>query len=230
MPIEALDPPAADAPPKKRGPGRPKGSKNKPKDPVDEFVKQTRKNGDDAPGGEKKTRRKRISKKVTEDIEQALAEILCAPAMAAALMDDEWAAQHFVVNGKELAHRLAVVSERNDQLRRWCENLLQGESVFVVGMAAAAYIIPALLHFNIIPGPDGMLGVPRRPRRRGKKAQRMTGSPTDGTDWRDSGITDQERYEAERRQAEMEAEEAIRVDEEEISYGGEDGGPPVFTE
>lgn len=230
-PIAALEPPT-DAPPKKRGPGRPKGSKNKPKSAADQFADGTRvtDNGDSAPSGGGTPRRKRVSKKVTEDIEQALAEILTAPAMIAAIQGDQWAIQHFTVNGRELAHRIAEVSERHSQLRKWCEGLLEGESVFLVGMAAVAYVIPALIHYNLVPGPDGLLGVPRKPHksRRGKK---NTGSPTDGTEWSQTGQTAQQQYEAEQRQAEAEADKAVQVDDDEINYGGEgDGAPPTFVE
>lgn len=229
MPIEAIDPPVGDAPPKKRGPGRPKGSKNKPKNPVDQFVKETRKNGDDAPGGGKRRRRKKISHKVTEDIEQALAEVLCAPAMGAALQGDQWAAEHFVTNGKELAHRLAMVSEHNDQLRRWFEAGLAGESVMVVAMAAAAYIVPALLHYNIIPGPDGMLGVPRRPKRGGRKTRIFTGRTADDTEWQDGAMTAQQQYERDMEQAQREADDAVSVPD--VEYDGEDDNlPPTFVE
>lgn len=234
MPIMALEPPP-DAPPHKRGPGRPKGSKNKPKSAADEFAAgaRTAPNGDDAPGGERpKTRRKRVSKKVTEDIEGALAEILTAPSMIAAIQGDEWAVHHFVINGKELAHRIAEVSERHSQLRAWCESLLEGESIFLVGMAAVAYVLPALLHYNLIPGPDGLLGVPRKAKK-SKHGRKTTGSPTDGTEWNQRGTTSQQEYEAASRQAEAEEaqEEVETYGDDDVQYAGEeDGAPPTFVE
>lgn len=229
-PIAALEPPA-DAPPR-RGPGRPKGSKNKPKSAADEFAAgaSATPNGDDAPTGAARKRRKRVSKKVTEDIEAALAEILTAPSMIAAVQGDMWAVKHFIDNGKELAHRIAEVSERHSQLRAWCESLLEGESIFLVGMAAVAYVLPALIHYNMIPGPDGLLGVPRR-QKGSKRGKPDTGSPTDGTDWTQSGMTAQQQYEAEQRQADAEAEEAVAVDDDDVQYAGEeDGAPPTFVE
>lgn len=232
MPIMALEPPA-DAPPKKRGPGRPKGSKNKPKSAVDEFAdgNSGKPNGDDAPGGgERKPRRKRVTKKVTEDIEQALAEILTAPSMIAALQGDEWAMHHFTVNGRELAHRIAEVSERHSQLRAWCESLLEGESVFLVGMAAVAYVLPALLHYNLIPGPEGMLGVPRR-QRKAKRGAKTVGNPSDATEWAQSGETAQQQYEREQRQTQAQDGDETVLDDDDVHYAGEeDGAPPTFVE
>lgn len=226
MAIAALEPPKDD-PSKKRGPGRPKGSKNKPKNPVDDFVKQTQGNGDAPPGEGKRTRKKRISKKVTEDIESALAEVLCAPAMVAAFQEDEWAANHFVVTGKELAHRIAIVSERNSQLRMWCERLLVGESSAVLALGVLAYLVPPLIHYNLIPGPDGMLGVPRRPKGK-RKRQRTTGTPGDGTEWAE-GLTEQQRYEAQMRANAAQA--AAEAEIEDIEFSGEDdpNEPPTFT-
>lgn len=232
MPIAALEPPTDD-PPKKRGPGRPKGSKNKAKSAADEYAAgaSTTPNGDSVPGGgTRKTRRKKVSKKVTEDIEGALAEILTAPSMIAAVQGDQWAVQHFIVNGKELAHRIAEVSERHPQLRAWCESLLEGESIFLVGMAAVAYVIPALLHYNLIPAPEGILGVPRKPKK-AKRGKSATGSPTDGTEWNQSGQTAQQQYEAEQRQADAEADRNVQVDDDDVHYAGEeDGAPPTFVE
>lgn len=229
MAIAELSPPTSDAPPKRR-PGRPKGSKNKPKSPVDEWIKQEGGNGDAAPGGGgTRPRRKRVSKKVTEDIEAALAEMLTAPSMLAAFMQDEWAIRHFIVTGKELAHRIAVVSERHSQLRMYCEKLLEGESMAVLALGMIAYIVPPLIHYNIIPGPDGMMGVPRRPKG-ARKRQRNTGRPSDGTEWGD-GMTEQQQYESAMR-AEAEAAQAAGeyVPDSGIEFTESDTEPPTFTD
>lgn len=193
MPLQAMpDMPAADTPPK-RGPGRPKGSKNKPKNPVDQVAADLRGNQDTPPSGG--TRRKRINKKTTEAIEDALAEIFCAPAMGTAIVGDEWATEHFTKTGHELAHRIAVTSERHSQLRIWCEKALDSESIVVLGLAVTAYTIPPLIHWNIIPGPDNMMGVPRRPSKR--RPHKPTESPTEATEWQ-TETTEQQRYEAAR--------------------------------
>jgi hypothetical protein len=228
MPVEALTPPGTDAP-LKRGSGRPKGSKNKSKNPVDQVASEVRGNGDAPPGGgPSRTRKKRVSKKTTEAIEEALAELLTAPAMAAAIVGDRWAEEHFISTGKELAHRIAIVSERNSQLRVWCEKALDTESIFVVGLAAAAYAIPPLIHWNIIPGPEGMLGVPRRPSRR--RPNKPTDSTAAGTEW----DKDDERLAAE---AAMQAENRRRSEEamgdEPVAAQFSDDGeaePPTFIE
>lgn len=200
-----------DAPPKRR-PGRPKGSKNKPKSPVDQVAADLRGNGDEAP----RRRKKRVSKKTTEAIEEALAEILTAPSMATAIIGDEWATQHFIQNGRELAHRIAVVSERHSQLRKWCEAMLEGESVMVVAIAAFAYVFPPLVHYNIVPAPD-LLGIPKRPTT--KRPRKVGDSPTTGTEWEQDPLREQA-------QSMMEAENERRAAEAAAANGTD----PVFSE
>lgn len=237
MPVTPQTPPGdapADKPPK-RGPGRPKGSKNKVKDPVAEAARNLEGNGDTPPGvGKRKP--KRISKKVTEQIEEALAEILCAPSMVTVMFGDQWATEHFTLTGKELAHRIAVTSERHSQLRAWCEKALDSESILVVGLAFAAYTIPPLLHWNIIPGPGAdMLGVPRVGRK--GRPKRPDSSPTQATEWNE-GETEQQAYERAQRQAAAEsnghATEPAPEPQAPQMYaefsGEDDDGPPTFIE
>jgi hypothetical protein len=188
--------PAGDKPPKRRGPGRPKGSKNKPKNPVDQVAREAEGNGDSPP--KKGTRKKRVSKKVTQQIEDALAEIFCAPAIGTAMIGDEWATNHFTESGKELAHRIAKVSERNDQLRRWCEKALDSESIMVLAFASIMYAMPPLIHWNLLPVPPAagaLMGIPQRPTRRRPQPQ---APPSAATEWED----DPDEYEFRQRQHE----------------------------
>lgn len=104
--------------------------------------------------------RARVTKKGTQQIEDALAEILQIPAVPAAVFGDTWMAEHFTVQGRALANRIATVSERNPVLRAWCEKALEGESVAVLLMAGVMYAAPPLMHFGVIPGAE-MLGVPK---------------------------------------------------------------------
>lgn len=108
----------------------------------------------------RRPRRARVTKKGTQQIEDALAEILQIPAVPAAVFGDHWMAEHFTVQGRAFANRIATVSERNPVLRAWCEKALEGESVAVLLMAGVMYAAPPLMHFGVIPGAE-MLGVPK---------------------------------------------------------------------
>lgn len=135
---------------------------------------------DEPPHVPPKPSRKRETKaqrrKLTEQIEEALAEILTMPAIPSQLiLGDEWLAQHFTDSGKQLAHQVAVVSERNDTLREWCRRAMEGESIAVLLMASVMYVYPPLLHFGLLPGPAGLLGVPVR--RRNMAGEPQAGGP-----------------------------------------------------
>jgi hypothetical protein len=168
-----------DTPPKgtKRKRGRPPGSKNKPKPeamPVDALADAATKAaeapdpeppiGDVPPGAEGREgkpprRRSRVTKKGTQAIEDALTEILQIPAVPAAMLGDQWMAEHFTTQGRQLANRIAITSERNPVLRGWCERAMEGEGIAVLLIASLMYAAPPLMHFGIIPGGQ-MIGVP----------------------------------------------------------------------
>jgi hypothetical protein len=166
----------ADTPPKgtKRKRGRP--PKVKPEaTPVDALADAAAKAaeapdpepslGDNPPGstsdpeGKPPRRRTRVTKKGTQAIEEALAEILQIPAVPAAMLGDEWMADHFTTQGRQLANRIAITSERNPVLRGWCERAMEGEGIAVLFIASLMYAAPPLMHFGIIPG-GAMIGVP----------------------------------------------------------------------
>lgn len=109
--------------------------------------------------GSSKPRRKRVSKAVTQQIEDGLAEILQIPAVPASILGDDWAAQHFTDQGRAFANRIAVVSERNPVLRGWCERAIEGESIAVLFIAGLMYAAPPMMHLGIIPGGE-VLGIP----------------------------------------------------------------------
>lgn len=221
---------AADKAPK-RGPGRPKGSKNRtgPEPDLETAAaagaaagaEQASSSGaepppaDTPPGaGEGSTpRRRRVSKKVTKQIEDALAEVLQAPAMPCAIFGDEWAADHFEQAGAVLANKIAVVSERNAVLRGWCERAMEGESIGILFLALLAYAGPPLIHWNLVPVP-GLRKIPRRPRRGRPDPETM--SPTAATEWQEQAPP-----------------ETVGFDEPVAAefFGGDNGeGPPTFSE
>lgn len=171
------------ATPRKDAPPKPRRSPKKPpaKEPDLEAAAEaagraavTEKNpppppGPDAPpeAPEKPKRResKRTQARVTAQIESALAEILTMPAVPAAMFGDEWLSTHFADQGKALAKQIAAVSERNEVLRSWCVRAMEGESIAVLLIASVMYVYPPLVHFGVLPGPAGLLGIPvlRRP-------------------------------------------------------------------
>lgn len=105
-------------------------------------------------------------------LEQQLAEALKAPAVAAAMFGDEWAANHFTQNGPYLARNLVLASETNPWLRRKLENaatggdmMMQLMSLVGVGGAFIMYIVPPLVWWFNLPVPETgrqMLGIPER--------------------------------------------------------------------
>lgn len=170
----------ADTPPKgKRKRGRPPGSKTKVKPeatPVDaladaaaaaaEAADPETPLGDVPPGadsvreGRPPRRRNRVTKKGTQAIEDALTEILQIPAVPASIFGDEWMAEHFTVQGRQLANRIAISSERNPVLRGWCERAMEGEGIAVLLVASLMYAAPPLMHFGVIPGAE-LMGIPK---------------------------------------------------------------------
>lgn len=130
-----------------------------PEPDADPLLADTPPGGAGAPEPGKGKRGKRVTKKGTQQIEDALTEILQIPAVPAAMFGDQWMAAHFTDQGRALANRIAVVSERNPVLRGWCERALEGESIAVLLMAGLMYAAPPLMHFGIIPGGQ-LLGVP----------------------------------------------------------------------
>lgn len=144
-----------------------------------------------------KPRKKRISKQMTAQIADGLAEILQIPAVPATILGDQWAAEHFTQQGRAFAERIALVSERNVVLRGWCERAIEGESIAVLFVAGLMYAAPPMMHLGILPGGE-MLGVPvlrrqsadpivppapeQAPIRTPPPAQKYGGSPTEVPD------------------------------------------------
>lgn len=243
-------PPKGDKPPAKKRRGRPPkvkaddlpleelagaesgGAGQSPPSPDPEPPKDTPPgNVSDPPGDGRRPRRARVTKKGTQQIEDALAEILQIPAVPAAVFGDLWMADHFTVQGRALANRIATVSERNPVLRAWCEKALEGESVAVLLMAGVMYAAPPLMHFGVIPGGE-LLGVPRL----GKEPA----PPVPGMEPHPSGGFGAEEVPAKQwggEPVEVPAEEyGAKVDGAETVVpdlhfaGGDEEGPPVFME
>lgn len=142
---EVLEHPDADAPkppPKKRGPGRPRKTDKAPK---------PRKSG-----AQQRQDRKAADIRL---IREGFAELLSMPGMLAAAKGDVWAVDHFTKQGPKLADRLAAECERNTKLRQLCVKMLTAQTLLFLGVEAFFYIVPALMHYGIVPGAERM-GVP----------------------------------------------------------------------
>lgn len=237
----------ADAPPKgKRGPGRPRKVKEPAKTdlPLDQLAEAAAEAAESDPGdtplsdtppgrsdGEapKARRGKRVTKKGTQQIEDALAELLQIPAVPAAMFGDAWMADHFTTQGRQLANRIAIVSERNPVLRAWCERMMEGESIAVLFMAALMYAAPPLMHFGVIPG-GSMMGIPVLAKKQPAEPAPFP-TPDDSAHGREPVPAQQ--YGGEPVEA---VETAINADTERVVpdahfVGGENGdGPPLWTE
>lgn len=181
-------------------------------------------------GGDPKPRRgKRVTKKGTQQIEEALAELLQIPAVPAAMFGDAWMAEHFTFQGRQLANRIAIVSERNPVLRSWCERMMEGESIAVLLMAGLMYAAPPLMHFGVIPG-GSMMGIPVLTKKQ-PAAPAGFPAPDDSAHGREPVPAQQ--YGGEPVEA---VETPINADTERVVpnahfVGGENGdGPPLWTE
>jgi hypothetical protein len=112
------------------------------------------------------------AKEDLRELEQILAEAFRSPAMICAGFGDEWAANHFTVQGPALARNLVVASEHNLWLRRKLESAASGgdmmmQLVTILGVAGAlvGYAIPPIVYWANLPVPDKareMFGIPDR--------------------------------------------------------------------
>lgn len=113
------------------------------------------------------------SKQGLKELEHALAEGLRAPAMAAAMVGDEWLAEHFMKQGPVLARNLVMASEHNPWLRAKLEAAMQGEDIMIkvmtmmtVGGAVIGYVVPPIIYLVNPPFVSEkareMFGVPER--------------------------------------------------------------------
>jgi hypothetical protein len=105
---------------------------------------------------------KRAARKATEvlAIREGLTELLIAPAMGGAALQDPWLTDHITERGPALAQRIAAECERNDRLRKLCYGAVTGGGQLMLALELAAYVGLPLMHFGVIPGAEG-LGVPR---------------------------------------------------------------------
>lgn len=132
----------------RKAPGRPKGSKNK----------------------ETTEKLKAEIAKESKEIEEALAEILMAPALPHALRvmsgsgtwEDEWLVQHYETQGPRLAKEIAKQSEKFPFIRKLLVSGKEGVGIAGLATAVLAYLYgPAMVAGYVPPVPIAgtMLGV-----------------------------------------------------------------------
>lgn len=128
---------------------------------MSEAQKRRHENADQPPRSAKSGAQKRSENRSAELrlIREGFAELLALPAIGAALKGDQWAVDHFSTRGPALADRIAAECERNEQLRRICLRALKAQGMTMLAVEAFMYAVPALMHYGLVPGAEGM-GVP----------------------------------------------------------------------
>lgn len=109
-------------------------------------------------------------------VEEVLAEAFRSPAMVAAMLNDEYLANHFTMHGPHLARNLVKNAEVNPWLRIQLEKMAAGGTAAVtlfslMGLAGAilAYIGPPVVYIFDLPVGDGarmMMQIPPSRRER----------------------------------------------------------------
>jgi hypothetical protein len=107
-------------------------------------------------------------------VEAVLSEALSSPALIAAMMGDEWAANHFTVQAPHVARNLVVASTHNPWLRAKLETMAAEGSelammkvITMLGVAGAlvGYAVPPMIWWLNLPVPPKareMFGIPDR--------------------------------------------------------------------
>jgi hypothetical protein len=95
----------------------------------------------------------------TAELENALAEVLTFPAIPCSVAEDQWAANHFSVQGRELAKQLARHAEDNVTVYKWCARIAQGQSSGMLLLAGIMYVVPPFVHWGLIPMPNEVRGM-----------------------------------------------------------------------
>jgi hypothetical protein len=107
-----------------------------------------------------------------KELERTLAEGFKQPALACAMLGDEWGADHFVKSAPYLARNLIVAAEHNPWLRRQLEDAATGQDAMMrivslvgVGGAIFLYIGPPIVYWLNLPVPESArarFGIPPR--------------------------------------------------------------------
>lgn len=139
-----------DKPPKKKGPGRPKGSKNKPR------AGQTTSKPSESSG----------ITRLRKDLEN----LFRSPAFMFEAVGENWPAKHVDEKGKLLAAEITSYADKNPAFRTRLEAFLEGGETSKLIFAGAMYALPLGMYFGLVPAPERvkiLLAVPDREPRGG---------------------------------------------------------------
>lgn len=107
------------------------------------------------PGRPKKAAKAAITDTQLRD---ALTELLCAPAIPFGMAGMAWPAEHVANAGPQLATQMVELGKVSPQFRGYLERAITGQApivlmlaVYMLGMAGAAYIVPLLAYFGVVP-------------------------------------------------------------------------------
>lgn len=88
------------------------------------------------------------------ELEDALNAILVTPAVPMHMAGDHWPAEHLEQRAGPLAHQVVELARRNPAFRAQLQRALSTSENAQLAFAAAAYLVPVLIYFGLIPVPD----------------------------------------------------------------------------
>jgi hypothetical protein len=152
----AAAPPAGDKPPR--------GRRKQPSGHAKRKAAQKRSTGGAGTGSSTPSAGAALNAEVRK-IEEAVTAILVAPAVPMHMSGDDWPADHVEARGPELSKQIGALARRNAAFRAQLQKLLSTSENGQLAFAAAAYLVPVLIYYGVIPVPvmvKNQLEVPDR--------------------------------------------------------------------
>lgn len=100
-----------------------------------------------------------------KEIEDKLAQVLGAPALAMHMAGESWPATHIESRAQPLAHQITLKAKENAEFRKRLLSILRSTDGAQLLVAAVMYLIPVLIYYGFVPVPPALkaqLGVPDR--------------------------------------------------------------------
>jgi hypothetical protein len=100
-----------------------------------------------------------------KELEDQLQALLVAPAVPMHMAGDHWPGDHIEQRAPGLAHQVVELARRNPAFRAQLQRLLSTSESGQLAFAAAAYLVPILVYYGLIPVPPpvrAQLQVPDR--------------------------------------------------------------------
>jgi hypothetical protein len=86
-------------------------------------------------------------------LQEQLTALLVSPAVPMHMAEDHWPADHIENRAPELAHQIAELARRNAAFRAQLQRLLAASEGGQLFFAAAAYLLPVLIYYGLVPAP-----------------------------------------------------------------------------